>query len=275
MKPAGKIAPTVLVIFGGAGDLTWRKLIPSLFDLHRDGRLPEHFAIIAVDRVALRDHALRKRLLDGVGRFAREGKLTGPAWHQFARHITYQQGDFKDPATYLALRQHCAKLDRDWQANATRVFHMATPPAMPEQLSEIAIQFRGVPHQYFPREAARDWHPARLILSIQPEEAIVLEFQAKQPGPKMRLSPVAMHFNYRESFAVPSPDAYETLLWDVMNNDPSLFMRADQVEAAWQLLMPILNVWKNHPARGFPNYPAGTWGPKSALKSLQRTLTKT
>jgi len=75
-----------------------------------------------------------------------------------------------------------------------------------------------------------------------------------------------MHFNYRESFSVPSPDAYETLLWDVMNNDPTLFMRADQVEAAWQLLMPILDQWEKSPARDFPDYAAGSWGPKAAMK---------
>jgi len=84
------------------------------------------------------------------------------------------------------------------------------------------------------------------------------------------LRPVKMQFNYCESFVTRSPDAYETLLWDVMNHDPTLFMRADQVESAWQLLMPILNVWENQPARQFPNYAAGTWGPAAALKMLGR-----
>ena len=145
-------------------------------------------------------------------------------------------------------------------------FYLITGKCLPEQISEIAIQFRNVPHQIFPREATRDWHPSRLVMSIQPEEAIVLGFQAKFPGPKMELRPVEMHFNYRESFSVPSPDAYETLLWDVMNNDPTLFMRADQVEAAWQLLMPILDQWEKSPARDFPDYAAGSWGPKAAMK---------
>jgi glucose-6-phosphate 1-dehydrogenase len=103
-------------------------------------------------------------------------------------------------------------------------------------------------------------------MSIQPEEAIVLGFQAKSPGPEMELRPVEMHFNYREAFSTPSPNAYETLLWDVMNNDPTLFMRADQVEAAWRLLMPVLNVWTKTRPRNFPNYAAGSWGPKAALQ---------
>ena len=105
----------------------------------------------------------------------------------------------------------------------------------------------------------------------------MLGFQAKYPGPKMLLRPVEMRFSYNESFAIRSPDAYETLLWDVMNNDPTLFMRADQIEAAWQLLMPVLEAWAEAvlevfpitlPAPGDPRQPTScsareghTWGP--------------
>jgi glucose-6-phosphate 1-dehydrogenase len=99
-------------------------------------------------------------------------------------------------------------------------------------------------------------------MSIQPDEGIVLSFQAKYPGPKMHLRSVEMQFNYQDTFAARSPDAYETLLWDVMKNDPTLFMRADQVEAAWGLLMPVLDVWAQAPPSDFPNYAAGTWGPE-------------
>jgi glucose-6-phosphate 1-dehydrogenase len=73
-----------------------------------------------------------------------------------------------------------------------------------------------------------------------------------------------MRFNYKGSFATPSPDAYETLLWDVMIQDPTLFMRADQVEAAWQVLTPVLKAWAEATPRNFPNYAAGTWGPTAA-----------
>ena len=104
----------------------------------------------------------------------------------------------------------------------------------------------------------------RLAICIQPEQGIVLRFQAKQPGTPMLLRPVDMHFSYREAFEMQSPDAYETLLWDVMVNDRTLFMRADQVEAAWSILMPILEVWGTSPPSDFPNYDAGTWGPESA-----------
>ena len=95
-------------------------------------------------------------------------------------------------------------------------------------------------------------------------------FLAKYPGTKMLLQPVEMRFSYPDSFAVASPDAYETLLWDVMNNDPTLFMRADQVEAAWQILMPVLDAWVESAPNSFPNYAAGSWGPTAADELLAR-----
>ena len=124
--------------------------------------------------------------------------------------------------------------------------------------------YSGVPHQSFPAEATLDWQPSRLVMSIQPDEGIVLRSQAKYPGPEMHLRSVEMQFNYQDAFATRSPDAYETLLWDVMKNDATLFMRADQVEAAWRLLMPVLDVWAAAPPSDFPNYAAGTWGPEDA-----------
>ena len=141
-------------------------------------------------------------------------------------------------------------------------FYLRTGKRLARQASEIAIQFRSVPHQSFPPEATLDWQPSRLTMSIHPDEGIVLRFQAKHPGPKMHLRSVEMKFNYRDTFAGRSPDAYETLLWDVMKNDATLLMRADQVEAAWRLLMPVLEVWAVAPPSDFPNYAAGTWGPE-------------
>ena len=143
-------------------------------------------------------------------------------------------------------------------------FYLRTGKRLPRQTSEISIQFRAVPHRSFPIEASLGWQSSRLVISIQPEQGIVLSFQAKYPGAKMRLRPVDMRFNYRESFDAPSPDAYETLLWDVMKNDATLFMRADQVEAAWRWLMPVLEVWAEVPPGDFPNYAAGSWGPEEA-----------
>ena len=95
MKTTDQLEPTIFVIFGGAGDLTWRKLIPALFDLSQDRSLPDRFAILAVDRIKLGDDALRRRFHEGINRFSRLGKAGDAAWKRFAPHVRYQQGDFR------------------------------------------------------------------------------------------------------------------------------------------------------------------------------------
>jgi len=147
-------------------------------------------------------------------------------------------------------------------------FYLRTGNRLPAQVSEVAIQFRAVPPQAFPTDASLGWQPSRLVMSIKPEEGMVLGFQAKYPGAKMRLRPVDMRFNSRDSFDAPSPDAYETLRWDVTKNDATLFMRTDQVEAAWRLLTPVLDIWEATPPSDFPNYSAGSWGPEAMQELL-------
>ena len=143
-------------------------------------------------------------------------------------------------------------------------FYLRTGKRLPAKISEVSIQFRPVPHQPFPATAVMDARPNRLLIAIQPEEGLLLRFEAKYPGPTMRLSPVIMQFYYREAFKATPPEAYETLLLDVMLGDATLFMRADQTEAAWEILAPILNVWETVQPTDFPNYQAGTWGPEAA-----------
>jgi len=161
--------------------------------------------------------------------------------------------------TFAAIRLH---ID-NWRWQDVP-FYLRTGKRLKTMASEVMIQFRPVPHQSFPKAAALDWQPNRLILQIQPQEGILLRFQAKQPGSTLHLSSVDMRFSYQEAFKSKSPQAYETLLADVMAGDATLFMRADQVEASWSVLTPILNAWADLKPVDFPNYKSGTWGPKAA-----------
>src|SRR5678815_5045257 len=138
-----QLAPNIFVIFGGAGDLTWRKLMPALFDLSRSNRIPVHFSIILVDRVELSEEALRKRLYEGVRKFARSGKAAAKEWTDFSGHLQYLRGDFKGNATYKDLGDRCATLEKDWGAKAQRIYYMATPPSLfgeiPSRLDQAGL----------------------------------------------------------------------------------------------------------------------------------------
>jgi glucose-6-phosphate 1-dehydrogenase len=142
-------------------------------------------------------------------------------------------------------------------------FYLRTGKRLPAKVSQVAIVFRPVPHQSFPASAVENWQPNRLLIRIQPEEGILLRVQAKQPGTRMLLAPVDLQFRYRDVFRT-TPEAYETLLLDVMRGDATLFMRADQVERAWEVIAPILDAWQAVPPADFPDYPAGSWGPEAA-----------
>jgi len=141
-------------------------------------------------------------------------------------------------------------------------FYLRTGKRLQSKVSEAAILFRPAPHQLFPAAAVENWQPNRLVLRIQPEEGIVTRIQVKQPGTRMLLGPVDMQFRYREVFGSDAPEAYETLLLDVLRGDATLFMRADQVESAWAVITPVLEAWEAAPPAGFPDYPAGSWGPE-------------
>ncbi len=485
MENKSQLPPAVLVIFGAAGDLTWRKLMPALYDLFLDGLLPEKFAIYGVDGKSISADDWRKRLHDGVDKFARHEKADSSSWKEFATHLMdCLTGDFKKPDTFDSLARNLAEQDKNLGGQVDHIFYLATPPAivedivhnlgqagltkapqhsrlvfekpfghdqesardlnqsllktleepqiyridhflgketvqnilafrfanalfeplwdrryidhvqitvaetlgvehrgkyydkagalrdmiqnhlmqilsliameppvafnadeirahkvdvlrairpipadnlrhyaargqygagwlegekvpayrdepdvdpesgtetfaalklfidnwrwqdvpfymrtgkrMAEDVSRVIIQFRPVPHQSFPSSAAIDWQPNRLEIDIQPNEGISLSFLAKQPGVTLRLSPKDMHFRYAEAFKIEPPEAYETLLLDVMEGDATLFMRADQVECAWSVVDPVLEVWNSVEASDFPNYPSGSWGPESA-----------
>ena len=480
--------PTAFVIFGGGGDLAWRKLIPALYNLWLDKWLAEPFEIFCIDGKPNEPAAFLQHAREGIDRFSRQGKADDEAWRAFSARITYRQADFDDAAAYANLATKLDQLDIGWKAKATRVFYLSTPPTvvqmvgkhlnhsglsedaerarivcekpfgrdldsarelnaymtglfderqiyridhylgketvqnllafrfangvqeplwnrryidsvqitvaeevgvehrgdyydrsgalrdmiqnhllqllclvameppvsfdanelrnkkvdvlravrriereempkmvvrgqytagtikgervpgyreevgvdpksatetfvalklhvdnwrwqdvpfylrtgkhLPGQASEICIQFRPVPHLAFPPEQVGEIEPNRLYLQIQPDQAIIECFQAKYPGPTMRLATVETRFSYSE-FKEPTPEAYETLLLDVMVGDATLFMRGDQVEEAWKVVMPVLEYWE-HQGAAAATYPAGTWGPEASGQLLAR-----
>jgi glucose-6-phosphate 1-dehydrogenase len=490
MKPVTKTNPTIIVILGATGDLTWRKLIPAIYNLYLDKWISEDFAVIGVSRKKISEKEFRKHLHDGIDKFSRRGKSKKKEWDVFAKYLSIHNGELSAIATYAAIEKKIKGFEKKWKAPANRIFYLAVPPnsfeviaknigasglaknksqsriviekpfghdlesakrlndllhsifdeaqiyridhylgketvqnilafrfanamfeptwnrnyidnvqitvseqlgvenrgnyyetagalrdmiqnhllqlvcliameppvsfeadevrnrkvdvlnalrkinpqevhhvavrgqygagwikgkkvigyrqepdvsdsstqetfaalklfidnwrwqgvpfylrtgkRMSETTSVITIQFKPVPHQSFPPEATGNWQPNRLVLNIQPHMDIRMRFQAKRPGLKMILYPVDMQFNYKEFYTSGTPEAYETLLLDIMEGDSTLFMRADQVEAAWKALMPVISTWETNPSVNFPNYEAGSQGPEDAEALIAR-----
>ena len=164
--------------------------------------------------------------------------------------------------TFVALKL----LIENWRWSGVP-FYLRTGKAMPQRASEIAVFFKPVPHQMFALAAQT---PNVLVMRLQPNEGIWLQFGAKVPGAVMQMKPVDMTFCYADYFGKSANTGYETLLYDCLIGDATLFQRSDNVEVSWSVVTPILDAWSKTPASDFPNYAAGTWGAKAADDLLQR-----
>jgi glucose-6-phosphate 1-dehydrogenase len=149
-------------------------------------------------------------------------------------------------------------------------FYLRTGKRLSQRLTQIVIRFRRPPFVLFRNTSVNNIAPNELVISIQPDEGISLSFEAKVPGPVVRLGAVNMDFQYSDYFGTTPSTGYETLLYDCMMGDSTLFQRADMVEAGWAAVQPVLDVWNALPPRDFPNYAAGTWGPAAANELLRR-----
>ncbi|MBS0350332.1 MAG: glucose-6-phosphate dehydrogenase, partial [Proteobacteria bacterium] len=147
-------------------------------------------------------------------------------------------------------------------------FYLRTGKRMHTRSSEIIIQFKAEPANLF-THGSKQIMPNLLRINIQPNEGISLRFNAKVPGRSLRLGQVNMDFKYSDYFGTEPQTGYETILYDCMNGDHTLFEHAEMVETAWSILQPVLDVWSALPAREFPNYAAGTWGPAAAENLLK------
>jgi glucose-6-phosphate 1-dehydrogenase len=149
-------------------------------------------------------------------------------------------------------------------------FYLRVGKAMRQRVSEITVAFKRPPFVLFRDTPIEDLTPNELVINVQPDEGIQLSFNAKVPGATMKIGGVDMDFCYADHFGKAPATGYERLLYDAMLGDPTLFQLADMVENAWAVVAPILDVWQALPARNFPNYAAGTWGPKEAAELLER-----
>ncbi len=164
--------------------------------------------------------------------------------------------------TFLAL-----ELDIDNWRWAGVPFYLRTGKRLPKRVTEVALRYKQVPFLPLPPGAVDTIEPNTMVLRIQPDEGITLEFAAKVPGAEFRVREVDLDFRYGQAFAEEAPEAYERVLGDALLGDATLFIRADEVEQAWRVVQPLIDAFDAGTLPLSP-YPAGTWGPPEAEELL-------
>jgi glucose-6-phosphate 1-dehydrogenase len=188
-------------------------------------------------------------------------------WAQGAEVPGYRDEEGVDPhsltETYVAMR---LKVD-NWRWAGVPVY-VRTGKRLPKRVTEVAMQFKEVPHLPFAASQTEGLDPDLLVLRIQPDEGITLRFGAKVPGQAFQVRSVSMDFFYGAAFLEETPEAYERLLLDALVGDPTLFIRTDEVEQAWRICEPVLRAWEEGDAP-LARYESGTWGPAEADRLLE------
>jgi glucose-6-phosphate 1-dehydrogenase len=167
--------------------------------------------------------------------------------------------------TFVAMK---LKMD-NWRWAGVPIY-LRTGKALAKRRSEIVIQFKQAPLAIFRDTPVERLTQNDLVLHIQPEEGVTLRFGAKVPGPEMHMGGVEMKFDYEDYFHAAPSTGYETLIYDCMNGDATLFKRADDIETGWRIVQPVLDAWAGEPGVEPPIYPAGSSGPREADTLLTR-----
>jgi len=229
---------------------------------------------VSFEADAVRDE--QSKILHAIQPFSPEGVLHEAVRGQYGvgqidekQLAAYRSEENVSPATntetYAAL-----KISIDNWRWADVPFYVRTGKRLGDKHTTIVIQFKKAPFVLFRDTPVEKLTTNRIVIHIQPDEGITLHFGAKVPGPIVNMGAVDMDFNYVEHFGETISTGYERLLYDCMTGDATLFQRADMVEASWRVVSPILDVWHAIPARSFPNYESGSWGPIEADELLER-----
>ncbi len=203
---------------------------------------------------------------DGINDWAVRGQY-GPGVVDGKKVPGYREEPKVDPASETATFAAVRFAIDNWRW-AGVPFYLRSGKRLAKRVTEIAIEFKGVPHRFFSK-ASGELPPNVLRLHIQPDEGVSLKFGVKIPGSVLQIQPVYMDFPYAR-LGAPIAGGYERLLLDVTHGDQTLFIRGDEAEHAWEVLTPILNAWSKTPAPEFPNYAAGTFGPEAADRFLEK-----
>jgi glucose-6-phosphate 1-dehydrogenase len=228
-------------------------------DAVRDEKLKVLHALKAINETNASQLTVRGQYRAGVG----EGQSV-PGYIDDLNSTSKSKVDHSNTETFVALKAEIA----NWRWSGVP-FYLRTGKRLAERVSEIVVAFKPVPHSIFTASAG-PLAQNRLVLRLQPDEGVKLWLTIKHPGPGgLRLRHVPLDMSFAEAFGVQQPDAYERLLLDVVRGNPTLFMRRDEVEAAWRWADPILAAWSAG-GEGPRPYTSGTWGPSAAVALIER-----